>query len=235
MKKTALVTGGSGGIGAGIVRALAGEGFEVFINYNKSEAAALELAKATGGTPVRADVRDERQAEEMFSRIGGVDILINNAGVSGYGLFTDVSFGEWRDIFSVNVDGVFNCTKRALPHMLRKKSGVILNISSVWGMVGASCETAYSASKAAVIGMTKALAKELGPSGIRVNCIAPGVIETRMNAGLSGSDLERLRSETPLGVTGTPDDIGALALYLVSEAAGFITGQIISPNGGFVI
>jgi len=235
LQKTALVTGGARGIGAATVRTLARDGFRVFIGYCKSEEQALFLAEETGGIPLCADVRDEHQVSEMFSKAGGVDVLVNNAGVAGYGLFTDISREIWRDIFSVNVDGTFYCTKCALPHMIRQKDGVIINISSIWGMVGASCETAYSASKAAIIGLTKALAKETGPSGIRVNCIAPGVIDTEMNSALSADDIAELKNQTPLGQIGTPDDIGELIRYLASPCARFITGQVISPNGGFVI
>jgi len=162
-------------------------------------------------------------------------LLVNNAGVAEYGLLTDLTTSRLREVFAVNVDAMFYCTQCVLPHMLQAKRGVILNISSIWGMVGASCEVAYSASKAAVIGFTKALAKELAPSGIRVNCVAPGVIETEMLGGFSTEELDAIRAETPLGILGAPSDVSHLAAFLASERARFLTGQVISPNGGFVI
>jgi 3-oxoacyl-[acyl-carrier protein] reductase len=171
-------------------------------------------------------------AKELY---GAIDVLINNAAIAQQKLFTDITEEEWDSIFAVNVKGVYNCCKAVVPHMVSQKDGVILNISSVWGMVGASCEVHYSATKAAVIGFSKALAKELGLSGIRVNCIAPGVIDTDMNAGLSPDTLAQLKGETPLARIGTSKDIAALALFLASSEASFITGQVISSNGGFVI
>lgn len=235
MSRTALVTGGAGGIGAGIVRALSADGWHVYINYNKSQQAALDLAEEVHGQAVKGDVRDFVSVSEMFRQSGPVDLLVNNAGVSHYSVITSTSIMQWRELFAVNVDGVFHCTQCALPYMIESKQGIILNIASVWGMVGASCEAAYSATKAAVIGLSKSLAKELGPSGIRVNCIAPGVVQTDMLGGLSDSDIYALKSETPLGTIGKPEDIGALAAFLASPGAEFITGQVISPNGGFVI
>ena len=172
------------------------------------------------------------QVEREF---GQVDVLINNAGVAQQKLFDTVTPEEWRRLFAVNVDGVYHCCKCALPGMLRRHAGVILNVSSMWGIAGASCEVAYSASKAAVIGLTKALAKEVGPSGIRVNCIAPGAVDTEMNAHLSEADLALLREETPLGTLGEAEDVAKLALFLASSAGKFLTGQVISPNGGLVI
>lgn len=235
MKKTALITGGARGIGAEITRTLAAAGWQVRINYNTSRDAAIALAIATGGQAIRADVRDFAQVSEMFQAAGPVDLLVNNAGVASYGLFTETSLQSWRELFAVNVDGVFHCTQCALPHMLREKRGCIVNISSVWGQVGASCEAAYAATKAAVIGLTKSLAKELGPSGIRVNCVAPGAVDTDMVGGLSREALEAVKIETPLGVIGQPGDIAPLVEFLASDRAGFITGQVISPNGGLVI
>lgn len=235
LKKTALVTGGARGIGAGIVRALARDGWHVFINYNKSEAAAFALAEETGGTAIAGDVRDFGSVSDMFQKSGPVELLVNNAGVAHYSLITNTTIMRWRELFSVNVDGVFYCTQCALPHMIERKKGNIINIASIWGMVGASCEVAYSATKSAVIGFSKALAKELGPSSIRVNCIAPGIVETDMIRNLGEDELNALKLETPLGVLGTTGDIGALTAFLASPEAGFITGQVISPNGGFVI
>lgn len=235
MEKTALVTGGARGIGAGIVRSLAGDGWQVFINYHTSESQALALAAETGGIAIKADVRDFASVSDMFQKTGPVDLLVNNAGIAYYGVITSTTIMKWRELFSVNVDGVFHCTQCALPEMIMRKKGNIINISSVWGMVGASCETAYSAAKSAVIGFSKALAKELGPSSIRVNCITPGVVGTDMIGNLSEDDLNAIKAETPLGRLGNPEDIGSLVAYLASPGAGFITGQVISPNGGFVI
>ena len=181
MKKTALVTGGARGIGRAISKVLAEDGWTVAVNYLNSEEAALSLSREINCLLVKADVSDENQVSAMFKRIkseiGSIDLLVNNAGISSYGLFTDITPEDWRKMFSVNVDGVFYCCRQAVPDMIRKKHGCIINISSMWGQVGASCESAYSASKAAVIGLTKALAKELGPSGIRVNCISPAAFQ----------------------------------------------------------
>jgi len=235
LSKTALVTGGAGGIGVGIVRALAADGWYVYINYNKSQKAAFELAQEVGGQAVKGDVRDFVSVSEMMKQSGPVDLLINNAGVSHYGLITSTSIMQWRELFAVNVDGVFHCTQCVLPHMIERKQGIILNIASVWGMVGASCEAAYSATKSAVIGLSKSMAKELGPSNIRINCIAPGVVHTDMLGSLSDEDIYALKAQTPLGTIGKPEDIGSLAAFLASPGARFITGQVISPNGGFVI
>ncbi|MBE7027889.1 MAG: SDR family oxidoreductase [Ruminococcaceae bacterium] len=237
--KTTLITGASRGIGAQTAKIFAENGYRVIINYNKSENVAEALAKEIGASAIRADVSKRNDVELMFNRIknefGGVDILVNNAGIAQDKIFTDITEEEWDDMFSVNVKGVFNCTKAALPYMIHKKSGKIINISSIWGIAGASCEVHYSASKAAVIGLTKALAKELGPSGITVNCVAPGVIKTDMCASLSKEDIFALEEETPLGCIGTPDDIAKTVLFLASDAADFMTGQVISPNGGIVI
>ena len=235
MKQTALVTGGAKGIGAEICRALSNAGLDVMIHYHSSEKEARQLAEEIGGTPARADIRSFDAVRDMFRDLPPIDVLVNNAGICDYGLFTEISPHTWRDLFAVNVDGVFHCTQCALPHMLRAKRGNVINISSVWGMVGASCEAGYAASKAAVIGLTKSLAKELGPSGIRVNCVAPGAVETDMTASLSPADLDEVLSQTPLGTMGTPADIAAMVAFLASEQSQFITGQVISPNGGLVI
>ena len=235
MQKRALVTGGARGIGAGICRELVRAGWDVTIHYHTSEKAAHALAAEIGGVSICADLRDVEQIRAMFASVGAVDLLVNNAGVAEYGLFADLTDSRLREILAVNVEAMFHCTQCVLPHMLQTKQGVILNISSIWGMVGASCEVAYSASKAAVIGFTKALAKELGPSGIRVNCIAPGAVETEMISTLSPEDVEAIRGETPLGMVGEVSDVAHLAVFLASEQARFMTGQVISPNGGFVI
>jgi 3-oxoacyl-[acyl-carrier protein] reductase len=188
---------------------------------------------------VYCDVSAEKQVAAMFGEItdkaGSVELLINNAGIADYSLFCDITPERWRRVFSVNVDGLYYCCRLALPEMIREKRGNIINISSMWGQVGASCETVYSASKAAVIGLTKALAKEVGPSGIRVNCIAPGCIMTDMLDGFSNDDLNNLTSNTPLLRLGTVQDVAETVRFLASEKSAFITGQVIGVNGGFVI
>ncbi len=237
--KTVFVNGGSRGIGAAIVRAFAKNGDRVAFSYMASYTEAEQLVSETGALSVRADSRSHaevsRALEEVRRTYGGIDVLINCAGKSEFALVQDISDGMWRDMMALNLDGYFYYSKDVLPDMLAKKKGCIINISSMWGQVGASCEVHYSTSKAAIIGMTRAMAKELGPSGITVNCIAPGVIDTDMNARLSEADVEALKEETPLGRIGTPHDVAALALFLASEEASFITGQVIAPNGGFVI
>lgn len=233
MQKTALVTGSSRGIGAGIAQRLAADGWKVILHYNESEQQALALAVELNVPAFRADVTDPEQVDELFRRAGPVDLLVCNAGVMDYNLFTDVTEDRWRHILGVNTDGVYRCCRRAIPHMVHKKAGCILIISSVWGVYGASCEVAYSASKAALIGLTKGLAKELGPSGIRVNCIAPGVIDTDMLAQFDFADRKALAEDTPLGRIGTVDDVAELAAFLASDKASFITGQIIGCDGGF--
>ena len=237
--KNVLITGGSRGIGAAMVKAFANAGYNVYFLYRQNEEAAREVAEQTGATPIRADVRDAAAIQSAFCQIenecGGVDVLVNNAAVSSFALLQDVSEEEWQRVMDTNCGGTYRCCKAAIPQMLRREGGVILNISSMWGQVGASMEAHYSASKAAAIGLTRALAKELGPSGIRCNCIAPGVIDTEMNASLDADTLACLAEETPLGRIGRPEEIASLALYLASDGASFITGQIIGANGGFVI
>ena len=244
MNKTALITGASRGIGAACALLFAKNGYNVVINYNKSEAKAQELKEKIlnlGGSAIciKADVSKPDEVNRMVSdsidAFGRIDVLISNAGVASDGLVTDLTDEQWRRIIAVNLDSVFYCARAVLPNMIKRKSGKIINISSIWGVCGASCEVAYSASKAGVIGFTKALAKEVGPSGITVNSIAPGVIDTEMNAHYSKSDLDALCDETPLGRLGTKEEIASLALFLTSEKADFITGQIIGVNGGFVI
>ncbi len=171
----------------------------------------------------------------MFEEVGSVDVLVNNAGISSQKLFTDITDDEWKRTIGVNLDGVFYCCRNALPYMIRQKSGAIINIGSMWGEVGASCEVHYSASKAGVIGLTKALAKEVAPSGVRVNCIAPGVVMTDMMSDFDDTTIEELKDETPLGRLGTPEDIAAAVLFLASDDASFITGQTLGVNGGFII
>lgn len=251
--KTILITGASRGIGAEIARQFfLSRDYNVIINYNKSGARATMLQKELEDIAsqskdenfgkiitIKADVSNEEEVCRMFDEaerhFGMVDILVNNAAVSSYSLFQDLSFEEWRSTMAVNLDSVFLCTRRALPKMIYAKGGRIINISSIWGICGSSCEVHYSASKAAIIGLTKALAKEVGPSGICVNCVAPGVIDTEMNKALSKEDLDALCEETPLGCIGKSEDIARTVMFLASEGGSFITGQVISPNGGLVI
>ena len=240
MSKTVLITGASRGIGAYAARAFAAEGYKVAVNYFKSENEAASLAKEIGGIAVKADVSDPLQAEELvkktLEKFGHIDVLVNNAAIAlTQKVICDVGADEWDRLFAVNVRGMFNCTKAALDSMITRQNGKIINISSVWGITGGSCEVAYSASKAAVIGFTKALAKETAPSRITVNCIAPGVIKTDMNAHLSEQDYAALKEETPLGRIGTPQDIAGAMLFLASPAADFITGQVITADGGISI
>ena len=239
--KTVLITGASRGIGKAAAAAFAKAGYSVIINYNKSreraEALAAELKKTCGADcrALKADVSKADEVRAMFEQAGQVDVLINNTGVSSQKLFTDITDKDWRKTIGVNLDGVFYCCREALKAMISKKQGVIINISSMWGEVGASCEVHYSASKAGVIGLTKALAKEVGLSGVRVNCIAPGVVMTDMMKDFDEDTLNELRAETPLNRLGTPEDIARAALFLASDEASFITGQTLGVNGGFVI
>ena len=228
-QKVVLITGGSRGIGAATARRFAAGGCKVVINYHRSQAQAEALAAESGGWAVQADVADQVQVGRML------DILICNAGIAQQKLFGDLTDDDWRRMFAVNVDGVFHAVRAALPHFIHRKAGRIVTVSSMWGQVGGSCEVAYSAAKAAVIGLTRALAKELGPSGITVNCVSPGVISTEMNAHLDREALAALAEETPLGAIGTPEDVAEAIWYLSSDAARFVTGQVLAPNGGLVI
>lgn len=232
--RNVLITGASRGIGAATARAFAERGDKVFINYNNSQEAAEELAKETGGVAIRADVSNANEVNAMFEKIGSVDILINNAGISGFYMIDAMSDEEWKRMIDVNLNSVFYCTRAVLPQMINRKQGAIVNVSSMWGICGASCEVAYSTAKAGIIGFTKALAKEVGPSGIRVNCVAPGVIDTDMNKALDEDAKKALCEETPLGRLGTPEEIAKAIVFLADENS-FITGQILSPNGGLVI
>lgn len=244
MKKTVLITGASRGIGREMARLFAKNNYNVVINYNKSEKEAKELEEELNseGYDVRifkADVSNVNEANSLVNFTIGqfekIDVLINNAGISRFNLFTDISFDEWHEVMNVNLNSVFYVTKKALQYMIPEHSGKIINISSMWGLVGSANEVHYSTSKAAIIGMTKALAKELGPSNIQVNAIAPGVIQTDMLNDVDDDTIEMLREETPLMRIGQPIDIAKCALFLASDGGDFMTGQVISSNGGFVI
>lgn len=234
-KRRAIVTGGSRGIGRACCEALAADGFEVTVNYNRSRAAAEELSQRIGGRAVCADVSDFDAVRRMVESVSGAGVLVCNAGISMQKLFTDTTPEDWRKIFGINVDGAYNACHEAIPYMVHEKWGRIIIISSMWGVRGASCEAAYSATKAALIGLTKALSKELGPSGITVNCIAPGVIDTDMNRALGAETMKELCEETPVMRIGTPEDVAALCAFLASDKASFITGQVISADGGFSV
>ena len=240
MNKTVLITGGSRGIGKSMVYAFSKAGYNVLLNFNRSESIANEIAAELENVKVYgANVADQQSIINMVEYtnqvFGGIDILINNAGISCTGLLQDISLDEWNNVINVNLTGTYNLCKAVLPQMIAKQSGKIINISSVWGIAGASCEVAYSASKAGVIGLTKALAKEVGPSNIQVNCIAPGIIMTDMISDYSMEELDDITKQIPLGRIGSTDDIANVALFLASDAANYITGQIISPNGGWII
>lgn len=234
MKKIALVTGAGRGIGKEIAKKLQEDGYFVIANSKNTEIPNTETEIS-----YRADVSNSADVanmiDEIIKKYGKIDVLINNAGIAQQKLFTDISEDEWDAMMNNNLKSMFLVTKAVLPHMIHEKCGTIVNISSIWGMVGASCEVHYSTAKAGVIGFTKALAKEVAPSNIRVNCVAPGVIKTDMLHEFSEEDLKDLAEETPLERLGTPEDIAQAVSFLVSEKASFITGQIISPNGGFVI
>lgn len=243
-KKVALITGASRGIGREIARLFAMNNYNVVINYNKSEREANELLQELtnegyNARIFKADISNINEANALVNYTIGqferIDVLVNNAGISRFNTFTEISIEEWHEVMNVNLNGVFYVTKKALQYMIPEHEGKIINISSMWGLVGASNEVHYSTSKAALIGMTKALAKELGPSNIQVNAIAPGVIETDMLNEIDEETLEYLKYETPLMRIGKPIDIAKCALFLASEGGDFITGQVISSNGGFVI
>lgn len=242
--KTALITGASQGIGSACARRFAEAGYQIMIHYNthQEEAESLRdelLNLGVNAAIFGADLADEAQAkalvEQTLTLFGDIHVLINNAGIAMNKMFCDTTAEDWNRIFSVNVMGCVAVTQAALPCMVHKKQGYIVNLSSIWGMVGASCEVAYSTSKAAIIGLTKSLAKELGPSGILVNCVAPGVIDTKMNANLDEETLDALKEETPLMKLGTPEDVAEAVFFLASEKNRFITGQVLSPGGGIVM
>lgn len=230
---TVLITGGSRGIGAAAVELFAAQGHRVFFLYEKQHDAAQALAEKTGATAICCDVADGQAVRRAFDQMGDVDVLICNAGIMHFGLMSMVEEEVWDRLFAVNVKGIYHCVNAAMPGFLKKHSGCIITVSSMWGQVGASCEAAYSATKGAVIALTKALAKELGPSGIRVNCVAPGVILTDMCAGVDHQVLEEMAQETPIGRNGTPMDVAQVMSSLVQ--AEFVTGQVVGVSGGFVM
>ncbi len=244
MKKTIIISGASRGIGAACAKLFAENNYNAVINFNKSENNAKILQNEiinNGGNAilVKADVSNYQQADILvktaINEFGSVDVLINNAGISQYSLFTDTTEHDFDDIFNINVKSVYNLSRIVLPYLIRQQNGNIINISSMWGQVGASCEVLYSATKSAIIGMTKALAKEVAPSNIRVNAIAPGIIDTDMMSDFTEEDIKYLCNQTPLGKLGTPQDIAKTALFLASDNASFITGQIFGVNGGYII
>ena len=231
--RTVVVTGGSRGIGAAIVARFAARGDRVYFLYEKNHQAAKAVSEKTGAIAICCDVSDGEQVKAAFARIPEVDILVCNAGICWYGLLSSMEEGDWDRLFAVNVKGIYHCVRAAMPAFLRTHRGSIVTVSSMWGQVGASCEAAYSATKGAVIALTKALAQELGPSGIRVNCVAPGVILTDMCASVGSDVLESLAQEAALGRNGTPEDV-AQAVEALAEAE-FVTGQVLGVSGGFVM
>lgn len=237
MIKTALITGGSGGIGTAIVRRLTEEGWYCAFSWKSNQQAAIRLSQETGALAIQGDVSigedADRITRQAVDKMGFISLLVNNAGIGEHRLFTEISEEDWDYMFRVNVKSAYLFIQKLLPPMLQRKQGNIVNISSIWGEQGAALEVCYSATKAALIGMTKALAKESGPSGIRVNCVTPGVIHTPMNGGYSQEDMEALRQDTPLMRIGAPEDVAQAVAYLASEKSGFVTGQVLGVDGGF--
>lgn len=240
--KIILVTGGSRGIGASMVKLLALDGYKVILNYNKSGDCAKKIKEELEEENVnidiiKADVTNKSEISYMVNKVidtyGRIDVLINNAGISQEKVFLDVSDEDWQNIIEANLNSTYYCTKRVLPYMLKNKEGCIINISSIWGVTGGSCEVGYSTTKAAINGFTKALAKEMGPSNIRINCIAPGIIDTDMNKNLTKEDIEKIKEEIPLNRIGKTEDIAKCAKWLIEDD--YTTGQIINVNGGWFI
>lgn len=237
--KNVLIIGGSRGIGAEAVRRFASRGDKVCFTYFKSEIPADELRQETGATPIRCDVKFSNSVHIAISKavevMGTIDVLICNAAISDINLFTEIGDDRWEEVVDTNLNGVYYCIKEVVPQMISRKTGSIITISSMWGQTGASCEVAYSAAKAGVIGMTKALAKELGPSNIRVNSIAPGMIDTEMNASVEPKVVAEITDETPLGRIGKPSDVVDAMEFLADDRSDFVTGQVIAVNGGLII
>ena len=231
--QTVVITGGSRGIGRAAVELFAARGDRVFFLYEKNTQAAREVEAGTGARGIQCDVADTAAVRQALKDLPDVDILICNAGICHYGLMQSMEEGDWDRIFAVNVKGIYNCVNGVLPFFLKKQAGSIVTVSSMWGRVGASCEAAYSATKGAVIALTKALAKELGPSGIRVNCVAPGVILTDMCAQVEPGILEEMARDTPVGRNGRPEDVARAMAYLADTE--FITGHVLNVDGGYVI
>ena len=231
--KTIVITGGSRGIGAAAVELFAARGDRVYFLYEKNHEAAKAVAAKTGATPICCDVAEGKAVKEAFAQIPDVDVLICNAGTMWFGLLSMMEEAQWDRLFDVNVKGIYHCVNAAMPFFLKKHSGCVITVSSMWGQVGASCEAAYSATKGAVIALTKALAKELGPSGVTVNCVAPGVILTDMCANVDPEVLAEMAEEAPVGRNGKPEDVAKAMEYLAD--ATFVTGQILPVNGGYII
>ncbi|MDO5027371.1 MAG: 3-oxoacyl-ACP reductase FabG [Tissierellia bacterium] len=243
MRKTVLITGASRGIGRACALLLDDKSLNVVINYKKEKEKAQEVVdqlrqKGLNAISIQADISDFKQVQQMFNTIedsfGSVDILVNNAGISSMSQCQDVSLASWKDTFSTNVDGLFYCTKLAIPKMISNKYGIIVNVASIWGQTGAPMESHYGATKGAVIAYTKSLARELGPSNIRVNAVSPGCIDTDMLKGVSKRALEAFAQEVPLGRLGRPEEVGQVIKFLISDQASYITGQVINVNGGYL-
>lgn len=244
MAKLALITGSSRGIGRAAARKLAEEGYNIIINYKEHKEQAESIVREIeeiGRTAmmIQADVSKYEEVKKMFNEIfkyfRRLDLLVNNAGIASLKTFNEITPEYWKEIFDTNVNGMFNCCKFAVPKMISQKEGVIINVASIWGIVGASCETHYSATKGAIVAFTKALAKELGPSNIRVNSVAPGPVMTDMLATLPEDILEKVKEDTPLNKIATPEEIAEYIYFLASDKADLLTGQVMSPNGGFII
>ena len=236
--KTVLITGGSRGIGRAMVEAFSAAGYSVAFTYKSSEKEAFSLAERTGALAICADSAVESDVvaavKACEDRFGSVDCLVNNAGVSSFSLFTDLTLQQWNEHLAVNLTGAFLYSRAVIPGMVSRKQGRIINITSMWGLVGSSCEVHYSTAKAGLIGMTKALAKELGPSGITVNAIAPGLISTDMNSSLTDEDIAAVADETPLMRVGLPSEVASCALFLAGDGASFVTGEVMNVSGGYI-